>query len=145
MMPLLLDSCMLIWIIEEKPIKPAALAALDLDAVGPAIEGHAEFPNRTNVSWYTEVDPGSPADNAGLEEGDVIVAIDSQAMNSAVDVQNIIQKDKADQKVTVTYYRGALKKTASVTLGSQEEQQQQQQQQLNGGFGFGGGEFGANP
>jgi PIN domain nuclease of toxin-antitoxin system len=29
MMPLLLDSCMLIWIIEEKPIKPAALAALD--------------------------------------------------------------------------------------------------------------------
>jgi S1-C subfamily serine protease len=91
-----------------------------------------------------EVDPGSPADNAGLEEGDVIVAIDSQAMNSAVDVQNIIQKDKADQKVTVTYYRGALKKTASVTLGSQEEQQQQQQQ-LNGGFGFGGGEFGANP
>jgi diaminopimelate epimerase len=39
----------------------AALAALDLDAVGPAIEGHAEFPNRTNVSWYTEVASGPPA------------------------------------------------------------------------------------
>jgi diaminopimelate epimerase len=39
----------------------AALAALDLNAVGPPVEGHPDFPNRTNVSWYTEVDPGPPA------------------------------------------------------------------------------------
>jgi diaminopimelate epimerase len=30
-----------------------ALAALDLPAIGPGIEAHALFPNRTNVSWYT--------------------------------------------------------------------------------------------
>jgi diaminopimelate epimerase len=29
------------------------LEALDLPAVGPAIETHELFPNRTNVSWYT--------------------------------------------------------------------------------------------
>jgi diaminopimelate epimerase len=34
----------------------AALEDLDLPAIGPAIEGHASFPNRTNVSWYTEID-----------------------------------------------------------------------------------------
>ncbi len=39
----------------------AALAALDLNIVGPPIEGHHDFPNRTNVSWYTELDPGPPA------------------------------------------------------------------------------------
>ncbi len=39
----------------------AELTALDLPAIGPAIEGHAEFPNRTNVSWFTELDPGPPA------------------------------------------------------------------------------------
>jgi diaminopimelate epimerase len=33
----------------------ATLVALDLQAVGPSIEGHPEFPNRTNVSWYTEL------------------------------------------------------------------------------------------
>jgi diaminopimelate epimerase len=38
-----------------------ALEALDLQAIGPAIEGHELFPNRTNVSWYTEV----PADEDG--------------------------------------------------------------------------------
>lgn len=35
----------------------AELAALDLPAIGPAIEGHAIFPNRTNVSWYAETAP----------------------------------------------------------------------------------------
>jgi len=39
----------------------AALTAMDLAAVGPAIEGHANFPNRTNVSWFTEVERGPPA------------------------------------------------------------------------------------
>ncbi len=37
-----------------------ALGALDLGRIGPAIEGDAQFPNRTNVSWYTEVQPGGP-------------------------------------------------------------------------------------
>jgi diaminopimelate epimerase len=37
---------------------PDALAALDLPAIGPAIEAHELFPNRTNVSWYTPLDGG---------------------------------------------------------------------------------------
>ena len=39
----------------------ATLAALDLDLLGPPIEGHHNFPNRTNVSWYAEVEQGPPA------------------------------------------------------------------------------------
>ncbi len=35
-----------------------ALEALDLAAIGPGIEGHELFPNRTNVSWYTEIPAG---------------------------------------------------------------------------------------
>jgi len=34
------------------------LAALDLPAIGPAIEHHILFPNRTNVSWFTVLAPG---------------------------------------------------------------------------------------
>ncbi|MGO9761934.1 MAG: diaminopimelate epimerase [Solirubrobacteraceae bacterium] len=38
----------------------AELEALELPAIGPAIEGDARFPNRTNVSWYTELaQPGT--------------------------------------------------------------------------------------
>jgi diaminopimelate epimerase len=31
---------------------------LDLPAIGPAIEHDPRFPNRTNVSWFTELEPG---------------------------------------------------------------------------------------
>ncbi|MDP2709888.1 MAG: diaminopimelate epimerase [Solirubrobacteraceae bacterium] len=34
------------------------LEALELARVGPAIERHELFPNRTNVSWYAELEPG---------------------------------------------------------------------------------------
>ncbi len=34
------------------------LERLDLAAIGPAIEHHNLFPNRTNVSWYAELEPG---------------------------------------------------------------------------------------
>jgi diaminopimelate epimerase len=35
----------------------SALDALDLPAIGAGIEHHELFPNRTNVSWYTVLDP----------------------------------------------------------------------------------------
>jgi diaminopimelate epimerase len=40
---------------------PATLAGLDLGAIGPPLEAHPEFPNRTNVSWYAELEAGPPA------------------------------------------------------------------------------------
>ncbi|WP_210493303.1 diaminopimelate epimerase [Patulibacter sp. SYSU D01012] len=36
----------------------ATLEGLDLPAIGPGIEHHPLFPQRTNVSWYAEVEPG---------------------------------------------------------------------------------------
>jgi diaminopimelate epimerase len=39
----------------------AALEALDLPLIGPQIEGHRAFPNRTNVSWYTEIEASNSA------------------------------------------------------------------------------------
>jgi diaminopimelate epimerase len=35
-----------------------ALEALDLPAIGPEIERSELFPNRTNVSWFCELEPG---------------------------------------------------------------------------------------
>ena len=42
-----------------------ALDALDLPVIGPQIEGHENFPNRTNVSWYTEIETPDPTAQAG--------------------------------------------------------------------------------
>ncbi len=43
----------------------AELEALDLGAIGPEIEAAEQFPNRTNVSWYTELDATSATPPAG--------------------------------------------------------------------------------
>jgi diaminopimelate epimerase len=40
----------------------STLQALDLPVIGPGLEAHELFPNRTNVSWYTELT--SPAEAA---------------------------------------------------------------------------------
>jgi diaminopimelate epimerase len=37
---------------------PAEVDALDLPAIGPGIEHAPLFPNRTNVSWFAELEPG---------------------------------------------------------------------------------------
>jgi diaminopimelate epimerase len=37
---------------------PAELEVLDLAALGPAIEHAGLFPNRTNVSWFSALEPG---------------------------------------------------------------------------------------
>ncbi|MDQ3849061.1 MAG: diaminopimelate epimerase [Actinomycetota bacterium] len=34
------------------------LERLDVSAIGPAIERHELFPQRTNVSWFVEIEPG---------------------------------------------------------------------------------------
>lgn len=49
----------------------ATLNALDLPTIGPAIEAHELFPNRTNVSWYTEIEPtGGHGSRAPATVGD---------------------------------------------------------------------------
>lgn len=42
------------------------LQALDLPMIGPGLEAHELFPNRTNVSWYTELAPPAHATAAGI-------------------------------------------------------------------------------
>jgi S1-C subfamily serine protease len=71
---------------------------------------------------------GSPAAKAGLVQGDVIVAISGTNVTSAAALQSSIQKDKAGQKVQITYYVGNSKRTLTVTLGTQAEAQQQESQ-----------------
>jgi diaminopimelate epimerase len=49
----------------------AELDSLDLQAIGPEIEHHALFPNRTNVSWFAELDsdPAHPGVGGGVGGG----------------------------------------------------------------------------
>jgi putative serine protease PepD len=118
---------------------------VDITTVTPALRQQYGF-TPTSGAVILNVVAGSPADTAGLQQGDVIVAVGGTTITSAEGLQNIIQKDKAGQSVQITYYVGDNKHTSSVTLGNQAEAQQQETQQSQsedtnpfGAGGFPGG------
>lgn len=60
--------------------------------------------------------PGSPAEEAGLEEGDVVVSIDRERVSDADDLTRIIRNAGEGTRVRVEYYRDGRRKTTRVEL-----------------------------
>jgi putative serine protease PepD len=64
------------------------------------------------------VKDGSPAANAGLQEGDVITAVDGQSVGGSDDVVGAVQSHKVGDKLQLTVRRDGQEKTITVTLGN---------------------------
>ncbi len=72
----------------------------------------------TQGAVVLQVQSGSPADIAGLEQGDVITSFQGKPVTSADQLAEAIQADKPGQKVTIGLYRGPDQKTVTATLAS---------------------------
>jgi YidC/Oxa1 family membrane protein insertase len=64
------------------------------------------------------VAPGTPAAAAGLLPGDIITAIDSQAIADAAALENALKTTSPGQKIEVTVQRNGQPQTLSATLGT---------------------------
>ena len=87
-----------------------------------------------------QVTEGTPADEAGLEAGDIITKADDETIESATQLMTFIKKHQAGDEVKFTIYRKGetIEKTVKVTERKQEteaeqkaarEQQQKEQQE----------------
>jgi len=65
--------------------------------------------------------PGSPAEKAGLKDGDIIVAIDGQALNEDLTIGDVIQTKLPGDRISLTILRAGKEQTIPLTL---EEWQQ---------------------
>ena len=72
----------------------------------------------TGGATVVDVGAGTPAASAGLQVGDVIVAIDGQQITDPDGLSTAIGAHKPGDRVTVTYQRGGARRTAQVTLGT---------------------------
>ncbi len=66
--------------------------------------------------FITSIVDGSPADKAGLKEGDIITRIDDKEITTSVGFFKVINSYEVGQKVNVTYWQGDNQDTTEVTL-----------------------------
>jgi putative serine protease PepD len=80
-------------------------------------------------AYVAEVVSGSPADEAGIQKGDIIVAMDGEEITSADGMVLAVRSHEIGDTVTVTVVRGTETKDLTVTLGSDEALQAQREQE----------------
>ncbi len=67
-------------------------------------------------AYIQEVVVGSPAERAGIKEGDVITKIDGQTINEETTVSEIIQKKKVGDNISIEVFSEGSTKTVVATL-----------------------------
>jgi len=101
----------------------AALGRSDDDAKKKSTEGERGFlgiqfgamEGEAKISGFADE---SPAEKAGLKEGDVIVKVKDKPIKEVSDLMEAMQNTKPGDKLSVTVKRDDKEKTFTITLGT---------------------------
>lgn len=96
---------------------------VQIQPVTPEVAQSLKLPN-ANGALIAEAQPGTPAANAGLRSGDVIVAVNGERIANPRELSRKIALLGPTRKAEVTYSREGAEKTVSVTLASQPNERQ---------------------
>ena len=110
-------------------------AGVMITQVTPGFKNQTGYTGKDGVGVY-KVYSGAPADQAGIQPGDVILKVDGKAFNDYKALDNYIKSKKPGDKLKVELWSQGAKRLATITLGTmptslaqQQSQQQQEQQQ----------------
>src|SRR5690606_20587005 len=81
-----------------------------------------DLPSVSGVE-VTAVTPGTPADQAGIQLGDVILTINDEPVNTVPDLQSRVARFQPGDRVSVGFVRYGRSMTTSVELGEFEPAQ----------------------
>ncbi len=82
-----------------------------------------ETPSRENGAYINEVIAESPADSAGLREGDVIIRFGNLGIPGADDLRRAVRESEKDQPVVIVVVRDGREQQVSVTLRDRPHRQ----------------------
>ena len=83
-----------------------------------------------------QIEPGSPAEQAGIQAGDVIVAINGKPIDSSADLRNEIGLIRAGDSVEVTSIRDGERRTVRATVAAEIEQRRGKRARRGSGVGL---------
>ncbi|MGP8058450.1 MAG: S1C family serine protease, partial [Acidimicrobiales bacterium] len=89
-----------------------------VENVTPAV-AKAQGLTPTSGALISGLTSGGPADQAGLKVNDVIVAVNGAAVTNVTQLVHDIQSHPVGATVTIGYYRGPVRSTVLVKLGSE--------------------------
>lgn len=92
---------------------------VDLLELTPELRRHFNAGEDAGV-LVAHVESDSPAANAGLEVGDVLVSIDGKPVQSSWSLRELIAPKKADDKVSLEVVRDGARRTLQATLVERE-------------------------
>ena len=99
------------------PVPSTAFLGAALVTLTPELRQQYGFaPDRGAV--VGQVVAGSPAENAGLQVGDVVSAVDGEAVDSAEKLSRLIRQHKPGDRVQLRSVRGTTEHSVTVVLGS---------------------------
>jgi serine protease Do len=101
-------------VLDKGGVRRAVLGIIP-NSVTPEIAARMKLPVNEGAV-VAEVSAGSPAEKAGLKNGDVIVAVDGEKMRGAGDLRRVLRNHHAGETVSVTVRRGEETRSFKVQL-----------------------------
>jgi serine protease Do len=93
-----------------------AKVGIALAELSPEIRGQLDLPKGTKGAVVREVQPGSPAQDAGIRPGDVIVGVGPQPVTSPEDAVKAIRSASKDQSVALRILRDGKSAFVAIDL-----------------------------
>lgn len=91
--------------------------------------------------FVTDMTSGGPAEQAGIQIGDIIVGINGTTVQTIDDINAIKEQFKAGDTITVAYYREDKINSVELTLGDAAETGKEADTQSDNGYGGGYGGY----
>jgi serine protease Do len=76
--------------------------------------------DRPRGALIADIERGSPAEHAGLQPGDVVLAVDGAEVEGSRELPRVVSSKKPGSRVSLRVLRGGQEKTIDVTLGALE-------------------------
>jgi len=73
--------------------------------------------DKARGALVSAVEPGSPADKAGVRSGDIILAVDGRAVDESIQLPRIIGETRPGTAVSMQVWRKGAARTLSATVG----------------------------